>query len=144
LDSVEDVQVVQSWLQRFQGQSDIPNCHLEITACNPNEPRTTGATIGELFLIDKEGRQAYLPLMVADKGDRKIQTQIESSQRRLKYIKFDRYFEEEFGRTEAYRLEIRLDSTGEHIQRLDLGTYATRKKLHQPNGNESRWYNCGE
>lgn len=133
------------WLSRFGGQTDFPNCHIEITTCDPGELGPEQAPLAELYIVDAKGREAYLPISLVAEGTPKIETSIRLRERSLYYIKKDRFEEPEFGRTEAYRLEIRTEPKDLQVLRgLDLGTYSTNKKIHTPDGNQSRWYNCGE
>ena len=130
-----------SWLEHFQGQQAIGRCTVGITACDAKAERTVSGILGEIYVIDEDKREAYLPVLWAENNPR-LQTELEVGSKYLHYVKYDYFFEEEYGRTEAYRLELRLNARGDGLAGLDLGTYATRKKLHSPDGNESRWYNC--
>lgn len=132
------------WLQSLKGLRDLQNCQLEITACDPAQPEGIGSNLGEVFIVDSANREVYLPVSFVKDKVGHLTTMIKTSPFRLNYVKYDRYFEAEFGRTEAYRLSIRLHSKTGLIRSVDLGTYSTHKKLNHANGNQSRWYNCGE
>ena len=132
---------IYSWLERFQGQQTVGRCTVEITACDINIERTAGGILGEIYVVDENKREAYLPILWSERNSR-IQTELEAGNKYLHYVKYDYFFEPEYGRTESYRLELRLNSKGNALGELNLGTYATRKKLHSPDGNQSRWYNC--
>lgn len=132
-----------SWLQRFEGHLSMKGCEIEITLCNPNEGGDQHSMIGEIYVVDSHDREVYLPLNLVEKGNPKIRTSLEAHPRTLFYIKYDYYFEEEYGKTESYRLDIRLERKTGQIKSIDLGTYSTKKKVKSENGNESRWYNCG-
>jgi len=134
---------LRNWAERWQGVHAIGACRVEITACTAAEGAGSGAVIGELLVTDGAGREAYLPLSVIEPDSRFGRTRLRFYADRLSYLKYDYLFEEEFGRTEAYRLDVRVTADGAALRRLDLGTYATRKKLHGPGENQSRWYNCG-
>ncbi len=144
LESTKNKKVLHDWLMRLKGHRMIEGCQIEITACNPEEPRSNGQTLGELFLIDNRSREVYLPLTIAEPKDSKIRTSLEAYPKSFFYIKWDYYYEEEFGRTETYRLDIRMTKDGQGMRSLDLGTYSTNKALNGSDGNQSRWYNCGE
>jgi hypothetical protein len=132
------------WLSRIEGTHHIKGCSVEVTLCNPNEPPTDNQILAEVFVRARRQREAYLPITVAAKSDRKIQTQIQSYSRTLVYEKRDLYYEKELGREEFYQLEVVFKSpSSRDIEYLDLATYSTNKALNMPDGNQSRWYNCG-
>lgn len=133
---------LQAWMARWQGRMQVGECQVEITACDLNQGAGSSSTIGEIYIVDKEGREAYLPLSWIGAGHSEGKTQLEMYEKRLSYVKYDYVFEDEYGRTEAYRLDMRVNLDTGSIRTIDLGTYATRKKLHMPDGNQSRWYNC--
>lgn len=139
-----NAKAVFAWMSRFQGKQNMRGCYVEITVCDPNEAHEGGAVIGEIYIVDDKQREAYLPLTTVNGEAGKIKTSIEAYNKNFYYIKFDYYFEPEFGRSEAYRLDLHLDPSGQYLKSLALGTYATRKKIHSPSGNRSRWYNCGD
>lgn len=140
VESNAKAKAIRGWMSELQGKQNLKNCYLEITVCDPAEAGES-PVIGEVYIVDEDKREGYLPLTVATLGDEKMKTKLDASSFAFYYIKYDYYFEEEFGRTEASRLDIHLD---EHrlLRSIDLGLYATRKKIHSPDGNESRWYSC--
>jgi hypothetical protein len=138
-------QTAYQWMKKIKGQWNLKNCRLEITVCNGQEPSNAQNLIGELYLIDEAGREAYLPVTVMEKPLPKIKTQVKEGRRWFYYFRSDRFYEQDLGRTEAYRLEVRMSRKDpSQLEGLDLGTYSTHHQLNQPNGNDSRWYNCGE
>ncbi len=132
------------WLNHFQGRLQVGGCQIEITACDLSAEPGISSMIGEIYIVDKRGREAYLPLSYIPPGSREGETHIQFFKQRLVYLKRDKLYEEEYGRTEVYRLDMRVSPDYTRIVKLDLGTYATNKKLNMPNGNQSRWYNCFE
>lgn len=135
--------VLFQWLDRFKGVMELPGCRVEITVCNPQEKETLNNQIGEIYILDDNQREAYLPIILTDANNSKIKTKVRFGRKYLNYFKKDLFFEEELGRTEAYRLEFELTEDASSLKGLDLGVYATRKQLNQPNGNDSLWFNCG-
>lgn len=132
------------WLNRFVGIQDLPGCKLEIRTCDPQEERSDVQVLAEIYIVDAQNREVYLPIIVASADNQKIDTEIEIYSRNLYYLKRDKFYEEELGRTETYRLGINLNRDQSLIQSLDLGTYSTNKALrNRPDGNQSVWYNCG-
>ena len=134
-----------SWISAISKQSSLGDCHVEISVCDLTEVVQDGnGMMAEFYVQDGQGREVYVPIMAFDdlSAPPTERIKIEMFRYRLKYTKHDYLFEEEFGRTEGYQLDVRLDRTTGAVRRLDVGTYATRKKLRMPNGNQSRWYNC--
>lgn len=128
---------LRKWFEPLRGTYEIRNCRVEITVCAPESGEEANPIVAEVYIVDHRGREAYLPLNLAD--SQKISARAEFYRRTLFYIKRDKYYETEFGRTETSRLQIVLDENG--IKSLDLGMYATNKRLRGPSA--SRWYNCG-
>lgn len=144
LETSKDKKTLHDWLVRLRGHRMIEGCKIEVTACDATEPRSDSQILGEIYVVDFRNREAYLPLLIADRKNEKIQTQLKAYPNSFFYIKWDYYYENELGQTETYRLDIRMTRDGRGVRSLDLGTYSTNKALNQPNGNRSRWYNCGE
>jgi len=139
----ENAKALHDWLVRFKGQFDMPGCHVEILACDASVT-DDHSLIGEVYIIDADKREAYVPVAYVKSQPAKLKTVVDASRRIINYIKVDRYYEPEFGDTEIAQLELRVDQKTGQLRRLDIGTYSTNKALHQPNGNQSRWYNCGD
>lgn len=135
--------VFHDWIGRFKGRFSLKGCQVEITVCDPKMARTEGSMIGEIFLVDRRGREAYLPLHLVSKGNPKIRTSLQAHPKTLYYLKYDYFYEEELGQTEGYQLDLRLEPGTGEIKDIDLGIYASHKKLKRPDGTKSRWYNCG-
>lgn len=132
------------WLNRFVGIHEIPGCKLEIRTCDPQEEREDTQLLAEIYIVDSQNREVYLPLIAIAADNQKIDTEIEIYSRNLYYLKRDKFYEAELGRTETYRLGIVLSRDQSIIKSLDLGTYSTNKALRgRPDGNQSVWYNCG-
>jgi hypothetical protein len=138
-----DAKALYSWLSRFKGQFDMPGCHVEIVACDPSS-LDDNSLIGEVYIVGTDKREAYIPVAYIKTQPAELKTVVDASKRIVNYIKVDRYYEPEFGKTEIAQLELRVDQKTGALRRLDIGTYSTNKALHQPNGNQSRWYNCGD
>lgn len=133
-----------NWISRFVGIHHIPGCTVEIRTCDPQEPRTDNQLIAEIYIVDSTSREVYLPIITVPTNNPKLDTEIEIHSKNLYYLKRDRFFESELGRTETYRLEISLNRDRSQIKAVDLGTYSTHKALRgRPDGNQSVWYNCG-
>lgn len=144
LESHREKKALHEWLIRLRGHRMIEGCKIEITACDPSEARTESQILGEVYVVDFRNREAYLPMTIADTANPKIRTQLKAYPNSFFYTKWDYYYESQFGRTETYRLDIRMTRDGRGVRSLALGTYSTYKALNHPNGNQSRWYNCGE
>ncbi len=144
LEAVKAKRLLHNWVSQFKGQHVIAGCKVEFTACNPLEPRGDGQMLAELYIVDYRRREAYLPLIIVPSGNPKVRTSLEAYPKSLFYIKWDYFYEKEFGETETYRLDIRLTEKGNAIESIDLGTYSTNKALDLPGGTQSRWYNCGK
>lgn len=132
------------WLSRFVGIHEMPGCKLEIRTCDPQEERKDNQLLAEIYIVDAQNREVYLPMIATSVDNQKIDTEIEIYSRNLYYLKHDKFYESELGRTETYRLGITLNRDQSMIKSLDLGTYSTNKALRgRPDGNQSVWYNCG-
>lgn len=133
-----------NWLNRFVGIRQLRGCTLEIRVCDPLEPRTENQMLAEIYIMDSQNREVYLPLIIVSSDNSKMDTELEIYSKTLFYLKRDKFYESEFGRTETYRFEISLDRDGSTIKSLDIGVYSTNKALrNRPDGNQSVWYNCG-
>ncbi|MBX3022676.1 MAG: hypothetical protein KF799_13470 [Bdellovibrionales bacterium] len=133
------------WLERFQGQHQMRGCQVEITVCNEQEPHVVGGPLAEVYILDEAGREAYLPLVPVAEDTPRMQASMQIHRRSLYYLKKDSFHEPELGRTEVYRLELKTEWDNlDKFNHVSLGTYSTNRRLRHRNGNESRWYNCGE
>ncbi len=142
LSTDEELRSSIAWLQKFTTTEKLGECELEITVCNPNEV-SRSALFAEVFLIDRMGREIYLPLTV-EFNDRSPTYTIQNK-RVFHYQKRDRFFEDELGRLEVYRLELLTQWSDPHrLKRLELGAYATNRRLSGPGRNRSRWFICQE
>lgn len=138
-----DAKLLHDWLMRFAGKFQMPGCQVEILACDEDQI-DDNSLIGEVYVIDQKKREAYIPVVYVKSQPAKLKTMVDASKRIIDYIEVDRFYEPEFGKTELYQLELRSDKKTGKLRRLDIGTYSTNKALHQTNGNQSRWYNCGD
>lgn len=142
LKTSEKAQKTLEWLTKFQDVKELHGCQLEIVPCE-NEGEQEGAPVGEIFLVDQQGREAYLQLDFPPEAEDKVHVRVISNKRTLNYKKTDRYYEEENGRTEIWQLEMRtLWEDQDTLNVLELGIYSTNNQLDQPNGNDSHWYTC--
>lgn len=146
MENVRTKSTLYNWLAALRGLRMVEGCKIEITTCNPSEPRTDSQILGEVYVVETDGhqREAYLPLIIAAPNNPKIQTRLESFTRRFHYTKWDYFYEPMEGQTETYRLDVRMTADGLGMHSLDLGVYATNKATNSPDGNQSRWYNCGQ
>lgn len=126
-----------AWLESWRGTHEMPNCRVEISVCTPGGSNESGGVVAEILITRHDGREAYVPISLTD--EEKIETQMNLRPTILWYLKRDKYYETEMGRTETSRLEITTDGT--QIKSVDLGMYATKKRLRGPS--KSRWFNCG-
>lgn len=131
------------WLGKFEGTTSLKSCEIEVVLCEEGAPGT--GPLAEIFIRHSSGREAYLPLLLPSVESPRLFTKIQVNKRMLHYELFDKFYEEELGRTEAYRLEILTEWDDQNrLKSLDLGVYSTRHQLNQPNGNDSEWFNCGQ
>lgn len=134
--SPED-QRIHQWLSRFQGQMDLGECRIEIILCNPNDVRPGSSPLAEILITDSFGREIYAPIYSQSQSHPNLKVRHILNRRMFHYEYKDLFFEQEEGRTEVYRLELRTkwnDTTD--LEQLDLGKYSTNK-------GRSIWYNCG-
>src|SRR4051794_12232553 len=89
LKSDVQAQRVFRWLNQLKGSFDLANCKVEITACDPLELGPRNPYIGEIYLVEQSGREAYLPVTVVTAEDSKMKTVVEESKRILNYLKVD-------------------------------------------------------
>ncbi len=144
LEQVANKLTLHNWISRFVGIHSLPGCTLEIRACDRQEPRSENQLLAEIYIVDSQNREVYLPMIVVPIQNPKIDTEMEIYSKNFYYLKRDKFYESEFGRTETYRLGISLNRDSSAIKTLDLGTYSTYKALrNRPDGNQSVWYNCG-
>lgn len=132
-----DQEKLRRWLHPWGGTHELQNCRVEVTVCTAGPTDDDTQIVAEVFIIDAKGREAYVPISLAQ--SEKIEAQADFYPRTMFYLKRDKYYETQNGRTETSRLEITLNKKG--IESLDLGVYATKKRLRGPS--KSRWYNCG-
>src|SRR5665213_2012021 len=79
-----DMQKLQGWLARFQGQFEMKGCQVEITACDPTQSGGD-SLLGEVYLVDRNKREVYLPLLLVPDGNPKIKTAMTASSRIIDY-----------------------------------------------------------
>ena len=133
----------QEWLQQFKGLQELHGCEIEIEVCETGEVGAKSNPVGEIFLTDSRGREAYLLLDFPEKELKKVRVRTIHSPRLLQYKKQDRHYEDVNGRVEHWQLEMRtLWGDSETLDVLELGIYTTNDQLNQPNGNDSYWFVC--
>lgn len=135
--------ITYQWLSKFKDVKELHGCRLEIIVCEKTDTVDVSAPVGEILVTDVEGREGYLAIDFPEIDKKYIHTRVLKNKRMYNYKKKDRFFEKENGRTEVWHLEMVTDwHNVDLLKSLDLGIYATNKQLNQPNGNDSRWYNC--
>lgn len=132
---------VLDFIKSRQGQFTLGSCQVEIITCEEWEETNTLTPVAEILIIDRLGREAYMVLNYPQKETSFFSTKTQLNKKMLHYEKVDKLYEQEFGRTEATRFEMILDSDGK-FKKIELGLYSTYKKLNQANGNDSMWIVC--
>ena len=144
LDSHKEAATALQWLVNHSGQKQLGDCQVEITHCDSAQVPSARSTIGEILMIDSKGREFYFNIRVPEKSVRKVNTKFDVNPYSLWVRQKNTYFEEENGRTEAWRLEIQ-SKWGDPmtLKRIEMGVYTTNSQLNQWwNGNDSHWMVC--
>lgn len=132
------------WLKKFKGTRQLHGCTLEITLCQESTSTQDSAPLGEILLIDAKKREVYVPLVFPNEDENFFTAKAQSHSRMFHYFKKDRFYEEENGRTEVWRLELRtLWDNPTTLNLVEIGVYTTYSQLNHPNGNDSHWSVCG-
>ena len=143
IDSNSEAAKAHQWLNEYKGVTELHGCNVEITVCEKSDKINNTAPIGEILIQTPDGREAYLFLDFPDENTPELHTKVKTSKRAFHFYKKDRFYEEENGRTEVWRFEIRtLWEDPKILNVLELGVYTTNSNLNQSNGNESHWFVC--
>ncbi len=132
------------WLQTHAGSQILGECQIEITHCNPEEASTARSTLGEVLMIDQEGREFYFNLRLPAPSVRKVETKFKLNPYSFWVRQKNKYFEVENGRTEVWRFEMQSQwGDPSTIKRIEMGVYTTNSQLnHWWSGNDSHWMVC--
>lgn len=131
------------FMQKRQGQFMLGKCKVEVVVCEGWEETETTLPIAEVLVLDSLGREAYATIVYPQTETAYLSTKTEMNKYMIHYEKTDKFFEEEFGRTEALRLEM-IAAGPSNFARIEMGLYSTHKKLNGPDGNESEWFICSD
>jgi len=120
------------------------NCEVEILLCDKSDVEFSekSAPVAEIFILDDKGREAYLPI-VFDVDDIRQRVKLILNKITFHYQRKDTNYEDQLGRTENYRFEMRKEAgSAGGVEIVELGIYATYTQLNQSNGNDSHWFVC--
>ena len=131
------------FIKKFQGKFKLGACDVEITVCDGWEETIENRPLAEIMLVDQYDREIYMTLAYPEEQSWYFATKTQINKRMLNFKKWDRYYEEDLGRTEHEQVEILTEwDNVNKISSLHVGMYSTNNQLNQPNGNDSTWSIC--
>jgi hypothetical protein len=133
------------FLKRWPGKFALGRCQIEVFTCSGWEKSTDSTPIAEILISDDQGREAYASLQYPEVESSFFKTKTLVQDKVLHFEKTDRFYEDEFGRTEVLRLELVTDwKDPQQLKHLELGIYSTHHQLDKADGNKSEWFVCSE
>ncbi len=131
------------FLQRWPRTFRLGKCRIEVFTCKGWQTTSSTVPMAEILILDEKGREAYASIQYPQEESPYFETKTLTQQKMLHYEKVDRFYEAEFGRTEALRLELVTDwKNPQELKLLELGLYSTNHQLKGPDGNTSEWFRC--
>jgi hypothetical protein len=130
-------------LTKVQGSHTLGKCHVEIRVCNSSEPSRSSNQWAEIFIEDEYGREQYAPLYYQTQDSFKSKTDLEAYTNVMYFTFQDRTPDALNGRSEAIRLDLRIDKSTQELKRIDLGLYGTIRHVTRTDGSTtSQWSTC--
>ena len=88
------------FIKKFVGRYPLGKCQVEITVCDGFDETVENRPLAEIMLIDQYDREIYMTISYPEVQSWYFATKTQINKRMLNFKKWDRYYEEELGRTE--------------------------------------------
>jgi len=119
-----------SFLTTLPQQFTLGACTIELHTCGDHAGSATDSLVGDMLILDRNGRPYYFPLDFYEDETLLTQRLILNGRRMFHYEYSDQIMDSLSGRTETYRLEIVKSSDLAKIKRVELGVYRSTAGNH--------------